>query len=118
MDLDRALSNPHRTGPVKRADAPYWFGDVNRLPSEKDIDNHEAYVEEYSYCYPHTSQRCKIKTVQMTLDEDLEGSVHRVVKKIHIQTVAKGKIEWRMATHSDGKMDHVANAIGFVLDLW
>lgn len=36
----------------------------------------------------------------------------------HIQTVAKGKIGSCVATLSDEKMDHVAKAIGFALNLW
>ena len=36
----------------------------------------------------------------------------------HIQTVAKGKIGSRITTLSDEKMNLVAKAIGFVLNLW
>ena len=36
----------------------------------------------------------------------------------HIQTVAKGKIGSRLTTLSNEKMNHVAKAIGFALNLW
>jgi mRNA interferase MazF len=36
----------------------------------------------------------------------------------HIQTVAKGKIGSRVTTLSDDKMNRVAKAVGFSLNLW
>lgn len=36
----------------------------------------------------------------------------------HLQTVAKGKIGSRVATLSEEKMNRVAKAVGFALNLW
>lgn len=49
---------------------------------KSDIDAN-IYMDHYSYRHPHNKPEGAMRTVQMTLDENLLRSVDRVVKKTH-----------------------------------
>ncbi len=58
-----------------------------------------------------------MRTVQMTLDDDLVTTVDRVANCDHVQTVAKGRMGALITTLPAAKLAAVSRALRFALNL-